>query len=152
MNKLILTCCSFLFLLATVIGQDGIPDNISSDMSEKIKSQRVAFITDKLQLTPAEAQSFWPLYNQYKEQEKGLKKEYRLKKRIANMSDQEIEAYIMKGFELEKQKIALKKEFFYKLKEVLPVRKIGMLQPAEKAFKRKVLNSIKKRKRRKRSE
>jgi len=32
---------------------------------EKIQALKVAFITQKLHLTPSEAQKFWPVYNQY---------------------------------------------------------------------------------------
>ena len=32
---------------------------------EKIQALKIAFITQKLQLTPDEAQKFWPVYNQY---------------------------------------------------------------------------------------
>jgi len=32
---------------------------------EKIESLKIAFITQKLSLTSAEAQSFWPVYNRY---------------------------------------------------------------------------------------
>ncbi|MGH2566044.1 MAG: hypothetical protein ACRDE8_00835 [Ginsengibacter sp.] len=32
---------------------------------EKIQSLKIAFITQKLQLTPEEAQKFWPVYNEY---------------------------------------------------------------------------------------
>ena len=30
-----------------------------------IYSQKIAFITEKLQISPEEAQKFWPLYNEY---------------------------------------------------------------------------------------
>ena len=33
--------------------------------ADKVDAQRVSFITDKVKRTPAEAQSFWPLYNEY---------------------------------------------------------------------------------------
>ncbi len=32
---------------------------------DRIKSEKIAFITNSLQLTPEEAQLFWPIYNQY---------------------------------------------------------------------------------------
>lgn len=32
---------------------------------EKIQALKIAFITQKLQLTPDEAQKFWPVYNEY---------------------------------------------------------------------------------------
>ncbi|MBA3674237.1 MAG: hypothetical protein H0W75_04640 [Chitinophagaceae bacterium] len=33
--------------------------------AEKIQALKIAFITQKLQLTPDEAQKFWPVYNRY---------------------------------------------------------------------------------------
>ena len=33
--------------------------------AEKIQSLKIAFITQKLQLTTDEAEKFWPVYNQY---------------------------------------------------------------------------------------
>lgn len=33
--------------------------------AEKIEALKIAFITQKLQFTPDEAQKFWPVYNQY---------------------------------------------------------------------------------------
>ncbi|MCK5170615.1 MAG: hypothetical protein KAQ75_12115, partial [Bacteroidales bacterium] len=36
-----------------------------SDKQQEIKSQKIAFFTDKIGLTPEEAQIFWPIYNDY---------------------------------------------------------------------------------------
>jgi Skp family chaperone for outer membrane proteins len=47
---------SFSFVMA---------QNANSQRSEKIKALKIAFITQKLQLTSAEAEKFWPVYNQY---------------------------------------------------------------------------------------
>jgi len=49
---------SFSLLKAQVGEGDG-------NRVEKIQSLKIAFITQKLQLTPDEAQKFWPFYNQY---------------------------------------------------------------------------------------
>lgn len=38
---------------------------IKAQDGEKIQSLKIAFITQKLQLTPDEAQKFWPVYNEY---------------------------------------------------------------------------------------
>jgi hypothetical protein len=32
---------------------------------ERIKAQKIAFITEQLSLTPAVAQKFWPVYNEF---------------------------------------------------------------------------------------
>lgn len=41
---------------------------------EKIKAERVAFITSEVGLTAEEAQAFWPVYNKIEEQQKELMK------------------------------------------------------------------------------
>jgi hypothetical protein len=41
---------------------------------EKIQALKIAFITNKLQLTPEEAQKFWPVYNQYDNEIRSLPK------------------------------------------------------------------------------
>jgi hypothetical protein len=43
----------------------GKAQNGEENRAEKIQSLKIAFITQKLQLTPEEAQKFWPVYNQY---------------------------------------------------------------------------------------
>src|SRR5690606_1178834 len=56
-----------LFLVATL--------SLSSQEKqdwEKIKSLKVAFITEKLELTPKEAQSFWPIYNEHQSKKEGF--------------------------------------------------------------------------------
>lgn len=34
------------------------------DRWEKIRAEKISFLTDKLDLTPTEAQKFWPVYNE----------------------------------------------------------------------------------------
>jgi hypothetical protein len=55
MKKFLLILILFVGSLSGIKAQDG----------EKIRSLKIAFITQKLQLTPDEAQKFWPIYNQY---------------------------------------------------------------------------------------
>ena len=41
-------------------------------VAEKVEAQKIAFITNALNLTPEESQKFWPLYNEYSAKEKEL--------------------------------------------------------------------------------
>ncbi len=43
----------------------GLFSQVKAQNGEKIQALKIAFITQKLQLTPDEAQKFWPVYNQY---------------------------------------------------------------------------------------
>ena len=61
-----------LFFLLSVLAVNAQPKD---KIRERIKAQRVAFITDRLSLTPDEAQKFWPIYNQFTDEFEGVKKE-----------------------------------------------------------------------------
>ncbi len=47
--------------------------NGNGQRQEKIQALKIAFITQKLKLTPAEAEKFWPVYNQYNSEIKTLR-------------------------------------------------------------------------------
>ena len=62
---------------------------------EKIEAEKVAFITDKLDLTVKEAQDFWPIYNEYQKKREEVFIEKRklhknLTKNLETLSDKEI--------------------------------------------------------------
>ncbi len=114
---------------------------------ERIESFKIAFITKQLQLTPEESQQFWPLYNQFEKDKEALRDSYHMKDRkIELMSDAELEEFINKHFELEEKQFNLKKEFFRQIQQVLPIRKVAMLNKAELQFKRKLLEEMRRRK------
>ena len=52
-----------LFLVSFLFGFAQKPDN--DDKHEKIQALKIAFITQKLELSTDEAQKFWPLFNRY---------------------------------------------------------------------------------------
>lgn len=106
---------------------------------EKIESQRIAFITHHLDLSPDEAKNFWPVYNQYRH---GLK-QIRLEKKRAisqngseeNVSEKSMEENLVKDFELQQKNLDLKKLYYSRFKEVLPVKKVVKLYKVERKFK-----------------
>ena len=47
-------------------------------MESRIESQKIAFITQKLDLTPTEAQLFWPIYNEYQTKMKEIRQQNKM--------------------------------------------------------------------------
>ena len=113
---------------------------------EKIKALKVAYITEQLKLTPEEAQRFWPVYNEFEDKRQKLEMEIIGPKEkrpdIALMSDEEVDKFIQKHFDLEEQMIDLKEEYYMRFKEVLPVKKVFRLMEAERDFKRILLERL----------
>ena len=66
----------------------------SRAVEERIQAFRIAFFTEKLELTPEESQAFWPLYNEYQEKERAIRESHRNDKSLELMSDEEAEKLI----------------------------------------------------------
>lgn len=58
---------SFVCFAVIVNAQDTAPE-ISEKKKQDIEALKVAFISKELELTPDEAQKFWPVYNQYEKE------------------------------------------------------------------------------------
>jgi len=121
-------------------------DNSTNDRKEKIKAQKIAFITQSLDLSVSEAQLFWPVYNEYhKKIEKIICDERKLFKfdKIETLTDKEIEAISDKYIDSEVQQADLLKEYHAKLKNVMSPKKILQLYIAEKEFHKKLIKDLK---------
>ena len=112
---------------------------------EKLEAQKVAFFTQKLDLSPEEAQVFWPVYNEYSKQ----KKEFR-EKRMPRIDPEEIDdtqatEMLSQHFKNKELSLALDKEYAEKFSKVLAPKKVLMLFVLERRFKEEVLKDLKKR-------
>lgn len=145
MKKYLFTALITIGLSHALLAQYG-PGPGQEGKREKIKALKVAFITEQLQLTPEEAQVFWPVYNEFDDKRQKLEMEIIGPKDkrpdIALMTDEEVDQFIRKNFELEEQMIDLKEEYYIKFKAVLPIKKVFRLQEAERDFRRMLLERL----------
>ncbi|HLG04086.1 MAG TPA: hypothetical protein VI731_10860, partial [Bacteroidia bacterium] len=70
-----------VFLLSFLAGrldaqsQKGRPDSVQTGTgAERVQALKVAFITKHLNLTPAEAEKFWPVYNEYQDKREAVRR------------------------------------------------------------------------------
>ena len=117
-------------------------------MEERVEALRIAFFTEKLQLSPEESQDFWPLFNEFNRKERAIRKTYKSNKSLELMSDAEAEALIDNLFIMEEEMLQLKKEYFGKMRAVLPVRKLAMLPHIDRQFKERLLREMRNRQQR----
>jgi len=141
-SKSLFVVSVILFSYSISIGQD------MADRKEKIEAQKITYITDQLQLTPQEAQQFWPLYNEFQVKKEEFKEAKRLNMReyhqqSMNLSDERIEEIVDGYIEIELKLAELQKEYHIKYKSVLPVEKVIKLYQAENQFKQFLLKQIK---------
>ncbi|WP_166381865.1 MULTISPECIES: sensor of ECF-type sigma factor [unclassified Polaribacter] len=149
MKKIITLICITLFCTLTLSAQD------SKGSKEKIKALKVSYLTEKLNLTPSEAEKFWPIYNAYSKEQYSLR--YTLRHEIKTaMKDKEGETNCLTENDAEKL-VLLKlttdqktyesqKIFINNIKKVISYKKIVQLQVAEMEFGRKLMSKYKHRK------
>ncbi|GAA4757512.1 MULTISPECIES: sensor of ECF-type sigma factor [Flavobacterium] len=138
---------TILFLLfSTFIFSQDIGERI-----ERVKALRVAYISDRLDLTPEEAQRFWPVFNQFDDKMDDLHKQkrqlmFKLRpENASNLSDKESAQLMDEDDRIETEIQNNKKQLVKNLQGVIPNQKILMLRQIEIEFKQKLLKQIKNR-------
>jgi hypothetical protein len=137
-----------LFAISFAMAQPNEPSR------ERLKSLKIAFITERLELTSGEAQQFWPLYNAFEEQMLLLGNQERAILRNGqggNLSESEADTQLKELLGLRAKRCMLEKEFFSDLKGVLPGTKIIRLAGTEEEFKRRLLQRYREGQRRRRN-
>jgi hypothetical protein len=126
--------------------------NIFAQRGEKIqeiiKAKKIAFITERLDLSVEEAQSFWPVYNEFEAKKEALREESQSigkDKNLETISDKEAEKIVQSFLAIESKKHKLHTSYINNLLDVLPARKVILLQASEDAFKKRMFEEMKKR-------
>jgi hypothetical protein len=125
---------------------------ISKKKMEQIESQKIAFISTELDLTPEEAQVFWPVYNQYSKELRAFHDNRRegpkkINKNLSDLSDAELEKILddMIGefANMQMQEVKIKKKYHIEFKKVLSIQKVALLYKSERKFRGKLLRRLK---------
>ena len=117
---------------------------------EKIMSEKIAFITMELELTPEEAQVFWPVYNQIAKENQKLQKAmmtaYRTMKQAlaeGTASDKDLDKMLDEYLAAKQAHKESGKGDVEKYRKVLPSKKVVKLYIAEENFRRHHINNMK---------
>ena len=127
-------------------------EELDPSKRERLEALKVAYLTQELNLTPEEAQQFWPLYNEMTQKMRSIRKEQRgnrmnAKKNFDSLSDEALAEAIDRELEFEQHELDLKKEYTAKFKRILPIKKVAKLHTAEKEFRRELLQSAREKRR-----
>ncbi len=116
--------------------------------AERIATYKIAIFTRRLSLTPAEAEKFWPLYNEYDKKRLRLQMERseimrQVNLNEANMSNDDLAKAGDRLISMEVEEALLTETLHKKLKEFLPPVKVLRVYQAENQFRNQLLNELK---------
>ncbi len=111
---------------------------------DAMRAQKIAFITEKMALTPEEAQNFWPLYNAYQEDSRKIR--HQIKEIETSTKDNWKESDYKKAadqlIDLESQQTALKLRYHQEYLKVISAKKLFSYYSAENEYKKQLIRSI----------
>jgi hypothetical protein len=136
MNRII-TIITFVAIAANLSAQPR--DHMDDERWERFRSEKVAFLSTTLDLTPAEAEKFWPVYNQLEKERWEIHKlrrqvEEKVQEAEENMSDQRIKQLTREFAGSMKKEADMVTSYNEKLLEILPPKKVLKLYKAENEF------------------
>ncbi|MFC4688824.1 hypothetical protein ACFO5T_00145 [Dokdonia genika] len=140
--KIYITLVLTFIIATTTIAQED-----KESKREKIKALKVAFITERLELTTDEAQTFWPVYNVYDGRVNDIyDTERKVMRELRTDFDTMDEAAATKTLQtiqsLEKQKLDARAELLSGLKDKITSKKTLVLFKAENDFRRDLIRKL----------
>ncbi|MGB3181872.1 MAG: Spy/CpxP family protein refolding chaperone [Cyclobacteriaceae bacterium] len=112
---------------------------------EKLEAARIAIITERLSLTPEQAQRFWPVFNEFEEKRKTLRRSMMESKRNldpGNVSDAEAEKLLDKWIETRQTEVKLEADYLEKFKSILSSKQVLALISVEDELRRRLLRRL----------
>ena len=137
------------FALLSISNAQAQPQHKNNGWQERIQSEKIAFLTAELNLSPEEAQVFWPVYNKIaaekKELNKAVKTSYKALLEALNSdtaTDKEIDKLLDDYLAAKQANKEAGKGDVKEFRKVLPSKKVAKLYVAEEKFRRNQLQKM----------
>lgn len=132
-------------LLLCLCFQAKAQDGDNPALKDKIKAYEVAYLSQQLNLTPEEAQKFWPLYNNYTREVEQLIAERRRNRQDEKKDDNAARQALNKEMDIEQKLLDVRKRYNQEFLKALPPRKAGNVFKAEREFRGQLIRQLKER-------
>jgi hypothetical protein len=131
MKKGMINMAAIVALTVLGITVSAQPPQAPAGKGERIEALRIAFISQRLNLTPEEAERFWPIYNQYHSELKTLRNNF-------GMGPGKPQLTAEQSLDFEQKKLDLKKKYKAQFEGALGKEKLNTLYNLEEEFRKKL--------------
>ncbi len=119
----------YLLIILAIFGSYSFTMAQNGNGRERVQALKVAFITQKLHLTSAEAEKFWPIYNQYDNEIMQLR---------ANNGNGDV-------LDNEQKLLDIRKKYKPSFEKILGPQRLNDLYSAERDFRNVLIQRLKER-------
>ena len=135
MKHYFLTCFVLFVFVASSFAQS------QETRFQQIETAKIAYITKNLELTPSEAQKFFPIYNEYRKEMREITHENRADR--SNLKHEH-------GLEFDAKILACKKKYRARFTTVISATKASRFFEVEREFREQLFKELENRNRKKR--
>lgn len=136
MNRILIIIMAFFLSMGTAAAQQG-PSG-----RERIQAIRTSFITERINLTSAQAERFWPVYNRYTGELRSIRQSFRQKYRGQTKDEAQARQFIEDNLDYQEEELALKRKYKNQLLQIISAQQLAQLYQAERDFKKMLLNQL----------
>ena len=145
MKKSLIALTALFFISLLSFAQE---KTSKEERMERIKAQKVAFFTEKMELTSQNSQKFWPVYNEYfnkKDSLYHLSRELRskLNDKASSLTNRQKEDALDMIIKLKSESSKLEQKYHQKFKNILTIDQVILLYQAEYEFKMRLFKKLK---------
>lgn len=114
---------------------------------EKLEAARIGMISNRLGLTPGQAEKFWPIYQEFAQKRGEMRHEFRQMQQGTdpNSNQQKQEELIKRGLQLKQRELDLETDYSGRILQVITAHQMLNLRKAEQDFRQLILNQLQQR-------
>ena len=95
-----------------------------------VQTERKAVVAKNMQLTEAESEAFWPVYNEYEQSmrkvnDKRVEVLRRLAAEYQTLTDEQAEALLKESFDFQQERVKVRRSFVKKFAKALPGKRVA---------------------------
>ncbi len=115
---------------------------------EKVEAARIALITNRLGLSPDQAERFWPIYREFSQKRGEIRQEFRIRQQGLdphNPDPKKQQELVNFGLQLKQKDLDLEKDYSGRIMQVISAQQLLSLRKAEQDFRQLILNQLQQR-------
>ena len=121
-----------------------------NDRALRLQREKVAFFTLEIDLSPREAEIFWPIYNEFwREKETAYQETQQIYRKILDhlegkrrVSENELKQLLERYIEGSSREYAIQKKYIVQFEAILPINKVVRIYKAEEDFRMKMIEDL----------
>jgi len=109
---------------------------------ERVKAAKEGWLSQRMDLSAAESEKFWPLFREYEKQQEKLKEKYRPNRDLITMDDAALDKHMEGMLDMEGELLQLKRQYYGQFRQMLGTRKVAVLMRGDREFNLELLRKM----------